>query len=164
MGACGRLGPVAKLQLLVAVLQHQAHNLLVRVPAAAEVVGGPRGRLCRSGATGAAATASSSSLTPGIEYEASRGALWILQTEASNAFMATAVIQRGGCIGQAIVVAVTANKAHFVRLPASSSASCAELATSVMNLLMLTMSSMAVSWARLSVKLFRTDRWTFCVS
>ena len=78
--------------------------------------------------------------------------------------MSTAVIPRVGCIDQAMDVAVTANSAHIVRQLASKSSSCSELATSVMNLLMLTMSYMAVSWARLSVKLFRTDRWTFCVS
>ena len=91
-------------------------------------------------------------------------ALCSLLTEESNAIMAAAVIPRVGCIGQAMVAAVTANKAHIVRRLASNSVSCAELATSGMNLSKLIMSSRAVSWARLSVKWFSTDRWIFCES
>ena len=59
--------------------------------------------------------------------DASSEALCSLQTEASSAFMATAVIPRGKCLGQAMVVAVTAKRAHIVRRLSSSSAYCADV-------------------------------------
>ena len=77
--------------------------------------------------------------------DASTWALCSRLKEASNAFMATAVIQRVECIDQVMAVAVTAKSAHIVRLLAYSSASFAELSTSVMNFSILGMSSRAVS-------------------
>ena len=68
-----------------------------------------------------------------------------LQQAVSHAFMATAVIARGVCMGQAIALAVTANSTQIVRRLASKSESIAECDTSVMNLSMQSMPSSSVS-------------------